>query len=245
MTGQRRTLAWLAMGQGRYTSQSMFRRWRLKKIHAKFLESCRTLDSQRAYWNQASSLTRWFLETITPAPLLSLHSDGKSLLDALQWLEGHCKKCTLGETELRQYHKLIFSGGEELPGEYRTYDVIMKDSKFKPPPFQRVPLLMRQLDLTLAHDQEAFDKSKPVDPASLFRVCADIYQRIGLIHPFGDGNGRVARLAMNHLLRRYDMGYVILPHLGEEPKLWDALQMAHGGQLDLLIEFSRKCLHPI
>lgn len=224
----------------------MFRRWRLKKLHARFLESCRTLDRQRAYWDQASGPVRWFLETITPAPLLSLDSQGKGLLDALHWMEAHRKDRALRELEIRQYHKLIYSsGGGEIPGEYRTGDVIMKDSRFRPPAFQRVPLQMRQLDLKLAQDQEVFDKSDAVDFGSLLRLCADVYQRIGLIHPFGDGNGRVARLAMNHLLRRYDMGYVILPPLGESPKLWDALQTAHGGELDPLIELSRTFLHPV
>ncbi len=224
----------------------MWHRWRLKRIRAKFLDACRTLDRQRAYWDQARGPVKWFLEAITPTPLLSLDDEGMGLLDALQWLEGHRKDRPLREAEIRNYHKLIYSSGRgELPGEYRTYDVIMKDSKFKPPPFQRVPLLMRHLDLSLAQDQEAFDEERAVDPDSVLRVSADVYQRLGLIHPFGDGNGRVARLAMNHLLRRYGMGYVILPHLGKEPELWDALQAAHGGELKPLVELSKKCIRPV
>jgi fido (protein-threonine AMPylation protein) len=223
----------------------MLKRWRLKRIHEKFLESCRTLDHERAYWMQASTPVRWLLRLITPAPLLSLHRHGQSLLEALKFLERNCTQRALRESEVREYHRLVFSDGSELPGTYRTYDVAMKDSKFAPPPFQRVPLKMKQLDLRLAQDQETLDRMPSPDFSIVLRTAVDAYHRISLIHPFGDGNGRVARLGMNHILRRYGAGYIIFPPLGESPKLWDALEAANGGDSGALLELSKEYLHRI
>jgi Fic family protein len=121
----------------------------------------------------------------------------------------------------------------------------MKDSRFAPPPPQRVSLMMKQLDLKLAQDQEVLDRMPSPDSSMVLRTAVDVYHRVSLIHPFGDGNGRVARLAMNHVLRRYGAGYVILPRLGEAPKLWDALETANRGDLTPLVELSKEFLHPV
>lgn len=174
---------------------------------------------------------------ITPIPLLSLQEDGRGLLDALDWLESHAKNKPLQEAELRVYHKMACPVAGTVGGKYRTSDVLMKGSRFTPPPFRRVPTLMRDLGLDLAREQESLDKAGQIEAAVLLRLCANTYQRIGLIHPFGDGNGRVARLAMNHLMRRYGMGYVVLPYLAESPELWTALQLAHAGELEPLTIF--------
>lgn len=73
----------------------------------------------------------------------------------------------------------------------------------------------------------------------------DLYQRLGLIHPFSDANGRVARLAMNHLMRRYGLGYVVLPPLDEPGPLWEALQEAHKGHHAQLLEVARNNLFQV
>ena len=74
------------------------------------------------------------------------------------------------------------------------------------------------------------------------RAAVDLYQRLGFIHPFADGNGRVARLAMNHLLRRYGQGYVVFPPLSEAPDLMEALQEAHKSRLEPLLALARRCI---
>lgn len=100
---------------------------------------------------------------------------------------------------------------------------------------------MKQLDLKLSQEQKRFDSVKPVDDSEILSVAVDLYQRIGLIHPFVDGNGRVARLAMNHLLRRYNLRYVVLPPLSEAPTLMEALQEAHGGRPEALLTIAKRC----
>jgi len=220
----------------------MFRRWRLKKIHAHFLESCRNLKEGRSYWDRSSGLKRWFLETISPIPLLGLHEDGQRLLEALQWLEANCRERPLNELVIRQYHQMVYKGGAEPAGNYRKGRISVFGSTIPCPPPEKVPALMKQLELKLLEDQKQFDLTNSADKSITLRVAVDFYQRIGLIHPFADANGRVARLAMNHLLRRYRVGYVILPPLNELPELMEALQTAHGGNLDPLLQYGQKFL---
>jgi hypothetical protein len=116
----------------------MFRRWRLKKIHARFLESYRNLKEGRAYWDQTRGFRKWFLEMISPIPLLGLHEDGERLLSALRWLESNCRKRPLDEGTIREYNRMIYKGGSEPPGEYRKGKISVIGSTIpRPPPPRR------------------------------------------------------------------------------------------------------------
>lgn len=223
----------------------MFLRRRLKKIHGMFLDSCRNLKEGRAYWDQDKGLKRWFLEAISPVPLLGLHEDGQRLLKALEWLEANCRERPLSEEVLREYHRMVYPGGIEAPAAYRKGKISVIGSSIPRPPPERVPVLMKQFDLRLGEEQKTLDAAQPPDPAAVLAVSVDLYQRIGLIHPFSDANGRVARLAMNHLLRRYRMGYVIYPPLSEAPDLMEALQDAHRGKPEALIRSAKASTHSL
>jgi len=220
----------------------MLRRWRLRKVHAKFLQACRNLREGNDYWVGAGSIRKWFVETIVPVPLLSLHEGGKVLLDALQWLEANCRTRRLGEDVVQQYHRIIYHENPEAAGMYRKHDLVMKDSEIKRRTAQKVRPMMNLLDRRVQQEQERFDSMIPVDGAAVLKVAVEVHHQIGLIHPFEDANGRVARLSMNHLLRRYNLGYVIYPPLSEK-KFWNALQAAHRGDAEQLVSFAKQCQH--
>jgi Fic family protein len=82
-------------------------------------------------------------------------------------------------------------------GEYRTAAVFVTGATFRFPSAGEVPALMRIL----------FEQTIP-GLASLHPVVqsAKIHKEIVAIHPFSDGNGRVARLAMNTILVQH--GYM-------------------------------------
>lgn len=223
----------------------MFKQLRLRKIHAHFLESCRSLKEGQDYWSQIEPVKRWILEAIVPIPLLGLDQDGKRILEALRWLESHCQQEVLRAETIQKYHRMVYQGVPELTGQYRKHGVTVIGSSTAPPMHEKVPSLMKQLDNRISEEQRKFDGTTALDKDAVFASAVDLYQRIGFIHPFADANGRVARLAMNHLLRRYHLGYVIFPPLSTAPNLLDALQEANRGHPDNLMKLSKQCLEVV
>lgn len=215
--------------------------WKLRAAHARFLASCRNLREGRDYWAGLPRWKRWILQAVTPAPLMSLLPEAKPVADAVEWLERECRARLLDEDVLRTYHRLLFPGGG---GAYRGREAAIVGSRIRLPSPKRLPPLLRQLESQLAERQRAWDLAAPGLEEAL-REAMDVYLRIGVIHPFPDGNGRVARLAMNHLMRRYGLPYVVLPPLNEAPALLEALEEANRGRPDPLLAFGRAHLRPV
>jgi len=215
--------------------------WRLKRAHATFLESCRNLAEGRSYWQQSGGVARWVLETLSPVPLLSLEEDGRRLLEALQWLETNCRKRPLDEQVLREYGRRILRDNAGPAGDYRRGSISVIGSAIPRPSADKIRALMKQLDSKLKEEQAALDSQSTPDESAVFGSAVALHQRIAFIHPFPDGNGRIARLAMNHLLRRYGLGYSILPPVNESPEHLNAIEEAHRGNLEFLGRLVRSC----
>jgi Fic family protein len=104
---------------------------------------------------------------------------------------------------------------------------------------------MRQFDGTLKQEQARLDGLSPAPPDDVLRTAVGLHHRLVVIHPFADANGRVARLLMNHLLRRHGQPYVILPPLSASPEHRSALQEANAGHPDLLFIFAKNHRFPV
>lgn len=218
---------------------------RLVKVHAKFLESCRSVSGGRGYWDAAGPLRKWFAQLITPVPLLALDEDGKPLYEALLWLEANCRTEGLREELVRRYHRMLRPQSPEAPGDYRKGEMAVRESTLPRPPGHKIPQLMRQFDLELRREQERLDSASPASSDDVLRTSVGLHHRLVAIHPFSDANGRVARLFMNHVLRRYGQPYVILPALSESPEHMDALQEAHAGKMERLWALAEKHRCPV
>lgn len=211
---------------------------RVQKIHAKFLESSRSVSDGRGYWDNVGPLRRWFAQLITPVPLLALDDEGRPLYDALQWLESKRLEHPLNEDLVRHYHRLLKPKSPEPPGEYRRGAISMKDSAHVCPPPAKVPPLMKRFGEELEATRTRLDAAP--DPDEILKSAALLHHRLVSIHPFADANGRVARLLMNHVLRRYDQPYVILPPMSACPEHVDALRAADAGDIDPLTELAKR-----
>lgn len=215
--------------------------FRRRKIHSLFLESCRNLREGRTFWQGTGPIKRWLLQTLSPVPLISLHGSGAQILEALDRLETHCRTQCLREASIREYHRILYARNTEA-GEYRRAGMIVSGSAVRRPPPDKLRYHMQQLDAKLVEEQARLDGITPLDAQEVLLFAVRTHQRIAYIHPFPDGNGRVARLAMNHILRRYGMGYVILPPVDESKEHFDALEAAHRGNLDALIDLAKRHL---
>lgn len=71
------------------------------------------------------------------------------------------------------------------------------------------------------------------------QLAAEFHYRFVCIHPFDDGNGRVARLIMNYILLRFDYPLIIIKSKDKEAYL-TALQKADTGNVIAIIEYIEK-----
>ncbi len=121
---------------------------------------------------------------------------------------------------------------EIIPGEYKSSpnnvrlpngDIFFFASVEDTPP--RMAALMDWLRQEL--------ESPTLHPVAL---AAKLHHDFVLIHPFGDGNGRVARLLVNYVLMRH--GYLpLIVRTEDKANYLTALQLADAGELSTLIGY--------
>lgn len=98
------------------------------------------------------------------------------------------KKEKISISLLLKWHKEIFQETkEDIAGKFRDYLVRVGD--YRAPDWQDVGRLMNDFIKFLNHA-----KMNPVE------LSARSHYKSEKIHPFGDGNGRIGRLIMNHIL---------------------------------------------
>ena len=117
----------------------------------------------------------------------------------------------IDEELITKFHRLItanLNNEDNVPGKYRSSGVIVGDKEhggvYKPPKIAKdVISLMKFYEEWISSDD-----LKNIDP--IYRSAIAHYH-IGKIHPFGDGNGRTARIAESYLLR--GAGYKYAPEM--------------------------------
>ncbi|MBI2148961.1 Fic family protein [Candidatus Woesearchaeota archaeon] len=99
------------------------------------------------------------------------------------------KEEKISEALLLKWHNEVFSASKfDIAGKYREYLVRVGD--YIAPDWQDVKELMNKLIIFI-------QKNKSLNPVEL---AARSHYKFEVIHPFGDGNGRVGRLLMNYIL---------------------------------------------
>jgi len=93
------------------------------------------------------------------------------------------------------WHKRLFEATKpDIAGKLRQHQVLIAGSKFIPPLHVEVYPLLRQFF-------GWYEKNKRnLHPVEL---AATVHLKFVTIHPFSDGNGRLSRLMMNFVLKRY------------------------------------------
>jgi len=77
---------------------------------------------------------------------------------------------------------------------------------------------------------------KDIDRLHPFQLAAEFHYKFVRIHPFDDGNGRVARLIMNYILLKAGYPPVIIKS-EEKEQYYDALQKADSGDRVAFMEY--------
>ena len=77
--------------------------------------------------------------------------------------------------------------------------------------------------------------------AEILVAAAKAHYDFVLIHPFDDGNGRMARLLMNLILIKYGFPPAIIK-TDDKANYFSVLRQADGGQLELFIDYVAACV---
>lgn len=120
------------------------------------------------------------------------HLEAVDHYDALLWMRERAAATTpVGEDVICELHRRIVARSQpKIAGIYSQNPRRIAGSPVVFPNPAKIPALMEEFGAWL--------KDAPPTPALAF----DAHFRLTAIHPFGDGNGRAARLLMNLLLLR-------------------------------------------
>lgn len=168
-------------------------------------------------------------------------AEARNLSQALDFLEDlvGISNRPISETDIRQIHSLVLHGLNEDAGNYRTVPVEISGSGFSPPGPESVQSQMRDymewLSGVSTPNADAFASTKGL------LVAAVAHTWFVTIHPFIDGNGRVARLIMNLLLMRYGFPIAII---SKEDRLryYDALETSQISDLTPFSVLLAECI---
>ncbi|MCW4010183.1 MAG: Fic family protein [Candidatus Bathyarchaeota archaeon] len=164
------------------------------------------------------------------------HLEAKNHPKAIEYIEELAKQKdmdrTLVERHIRKIHELIFSGSEENAGNYRNCQVYIEGCDQMPPPACEIPELMKELVGWLNANMEEL---RPIELAAVF------HHRLVSIHPFDDGNGRVARLVTNLLLMSHGYPIMVVRRV-DRKKYYSTLQKADQGNLKPFVNFIARCV---
>jgi Fic family protein len=141
------------------------------------------------------------------------HLEAVDHYEAVQWMRAQAAtSAAIGEDTVCELHRRIVARSQPaIAGVYSSLPRRIAGSPVVFPNPAKIPQLMREYGTWLA--------SAEPTPAAAFEG----HYRLTAIHPFGDGNGRTARLLMNLMLIRG--GYPPIPVRPEDRKQYlDALE---------------------
>lgn len=159
------------------------------------------------------------------------HLEAKDHYDALNYLYGlieHDKKHTISEVFVRNIQRLVVKETEEEnAGKYRTGNVIITGSDYTPPDASEIPALMKDLIEWIKKNRKKLHT---------IELAAILHHKLVWIHPFFDGNGRAARLAMNLILMQ--TGYPLVVILkNDRKKYYETLAKSDKGNYLPFVRF--------
>ena len=162
--------------------------------------------------------------TIGGKPLKD-HFEAMGHAEAYDFLFTLVKSKRIHEKDINQLHRYIyFRIDDKNAGKYRKTKAVITGSKYPLPK----PAVLSGLMKNLIPEIGRLRKEKhPVEAAAL------IHKQFVFIHPYVDGNGRVARLLMNLFLLQEKYNIVVIPPVTRREYI-DSLEKAHVDDRDFI-----------
>jgi Fic family protein len=136
---------------------------------------------------------------------------------------------TVREVDIRDIHNLLLKGLDHHAGRYRPHDVRITNATYRPPEHLEVPRLMHQLVDNLRNAEHH-------GSIHGFIIGAYCHWSIARIHPFVDGNGRMARILQDLFFLRHRLVPAPIP-FQQVDDYYEVLQQADAGNPSPFVEF--------
>lgn len=181
--------------------------------------------------------------TLTSKPLKD-QTEAKNLNKALDFLEELIGESSdpFTETDVKALHQLVLQDIDNgNAGKYRAVPVQTSGSAYAPPGPESVPAQMQEFGSWLA-DVSVANGNVGLSDAILYAAAAHTW--FVSIHPFIDGNGRVARLIMNLVLMRHAFPMAIV-RKEDRMRYYDALEESQSSDLSSFVSLVAERLERI
>lgn len=158
----------------------------------------------------------------------------------------------LSEDLILRAHRILqdnIDDGDVLPGQYRDHEVAVSYTK----PGQKrqhsmcirakaVPHYMREMVKHLHNDIKTAEATEDLDP---YTLAARYHHQFVMIHPFGDGNGRMSRMILNVLLLKYAGHLSIIGNDGDKDEYLEIVRRGHKvfSQEDMEVDYDQQTSH--
>lgn len=151
------------------------------------------------------------------------HLEATNHREAIHFVEELIKeKRRITESDILNLHAIILGNiNPEWAGFYRNGQVRITFAEHKPPNYKLVPKLIGEVVELL---------NKKVRGTKAIEVAAEIHHKLVFIHPFWDGNGRLARLLANIKLMQAGFPPIVLKKRNRL-SYYNALEKADKGDL--------------
>ena len=166
-----------------------------RRLRAKYTYHTNSIEGNTLTESETSSFIETGL-TVSGKPLKD-YTEAKNIPSALNMLIDMARDTMplLRTFEILDLHRLVVNGIEEAnPGYFRKGFVRLANSTYVPPPAYEIGTLIKEM---VSYVNKNPDKLTPVEMA--FKVHLWFVS----IHPFDDGNGRVARLLAGLILIKH------------------------------------------
>lgn len=159
------------------------------------------------------------------------HLEAKNHPAAIRFIES-LKDQPLSVENIKKVHEIIFYNILESAGLWRKGQVFVEGADFVPIP---APEIAQEMELLVKWLNDNQSELRPIELASVFQ------HKLVLIHPFEDGNGRVARILMNLLLLKYGYPLTII-RTYDRRRYYNTLKKADNGNLKPFVNFIARCV---
>lgn len=178
--------------------------------------------------------------TITGKPLKD-QAEAKNLSAALDFLEELAANPDrpITESDVRQIHLLVLKGiNDNDAGRYRSANVEIGGSQYKPPSPESIAIEMDRFGQWL---QKASIPGTLFESTEAILAASVAHTWFVTIHPFIDGNGRVARLLMNLVLMRFRFPIAVVTR-EDRLRYYDALEFSQASDLTPFVSLIAECV---